>query len=103
MMCGGLKAEDCTFKHWFDYIGRSTEEDGVSPFRVNFHITSETLVQVGNNTYQPTDQSYVKCSQPISNESEAVRINTVQILVVKMIISYQYNAIMSQFMRKNTL
>ncbi len=71
MMCGGLKEDECKVTDWFNSIGKRIESDGLSLFKMNFKITNESLVIVGDNAYHPSAETYIKCSQPLNNDSKA--------------------------------
>jgi hypothetical protein len=71
MMCRGLTEDECNARNWFNSIGRSIESHGLSLFKINFKITNESLVIVGENAYHPSAETYIKCSEPLNNDTKA--------------------------------
>ena len=70
-MCGGLKGDDCTVSHWLNYMGTSIANEGVSPFKINFHLINETTVKDGNKLMKPLDETFIKCSEKSDKNSNS--------------------------------
>ena len=67
-ICGDLKGKDCTVHHWLNHMGSSIEEEGISPFKINFHIMNDTTLKVGNNLLIPLNTKSFKCSEKPTQE-----------------------------------
>lgn len=63
--CRPLGAGECTLRDWFRHLGTDIENEGLSPFTINFHITEESEVKDNNLLFKPLNGEYIKCSEDI--------------------------------------
>ncbi|XP_054166103.1 uncharacterized protein LOC128963614 [Oppia nitens] len=69
--CGGLKGDDCKASDWLNFLGNSIEVSGVSPFKINFHLTNQKIITLDNKSFEPLNQTFVKCSEKATKDLEA--------------------------------
>ena len=71
LVCGRLKGDDCTLRDWFKHLGTDIENEGLSPFTINFHITGESEVKDENQSFKPLNEKYIQCSEDIDENLKA--------------------------------
>lgn len=56
LMCGKYGRE-CTAEHWLNFMGSTPENDGFSPFEINYHLISESFVMVDGEKFHPMNEN----------------------------------------------
>lgn len=62
VMCG-VHGSNCKPELWLDFMGTSSENGGLSPFQINFHLVREELT-VGQKLIIPMKETTNRCSEP---------------------------------------
>lgn len=62
LMCGGW-GRDCTAEHWLNFLGSTPENNGFSPFEINYHLSSNSYIVVDGEKFIPMNENTTLCSE----------------------------------------
>ncbi|XP_054721717.1 NPC intracellular cholesterol transporter 1-like isoform X2 [Uloborus diversus] len=62
LMCGGW-GRDCTPQRWLNFMGSTPDNDGFSPFEINYHLSNENHLTIDGETFFPMSESTASCSE----------------------------------------
>ncbi|XP_015908024.1 NPC intracellular cholesterol transporter 1 isoform X1 [Parasteatoda tepidariorum] len=62
LMCGS-HGRDCTPESWLGFMGSTPDDNGFSPFQINYVLTTENHVTIDGKVFTPMNESTTSCAE----------------------------------------